>query len=584
MVHSSEMRSRPSSKASSRAASQSDSEDDDDISLASTISSEQEDEYAVAAILAQETFPDGERYLVRWEGYPDERATWEPATSFLDNATLRDWEKKYGDIKLGLEEEYDAKDLDDRIEQIEVAKTRRKALRTAKRARLGPLRSSAAAHDRSETVVMGTGNERDGSSGSGQRQRRWEDFGLDVSKTLDKQQRRSGNDSVARKEDGQGTVPDLTPCTSNPTTERAMKATRPRSANKGAISAESRRYAPSQIRSSVKDQPTTQAHSRHLGSKPTLQHTRALDTPSPKCSKLASGFSTGLAKTTARLAKRTSNSRLKSSASGGANQTGKRLRTGHAAASRQSVGKIFRNLSTKRKYEKAGRDEPPPDINALALTRPGDWSAPIIQSATELKQRPETKTDDESPNRVFLDQNGSDTARAERSRPFDQRNQNFRPDLPSLETQNNPESVHEPNYSNTVANFHLPMSNFSGISSRKLSASDVSRTLAVNFDHQLRQGLRDRTPNHLALQPSRGLTRSGRFWEWGEILLSIWFGPAKAEIGDVRIRGFNSSTISRLVELKENHRIDIWFNSLCTKEQYTQLCLGVCLSILVRYC
>ena len=46
---------------------------DDDISLNSS-GSEEEEEYTVEEILAERLFDDSEvRYLVKWEGYPEER-------------------------------------------------------------------------------------------------------------------------------------------------------------------------------------------------------------------------------------------------------------------------------------------------------------------------------------------------------------------------------------------------------------------------------------------------------------------------------------------------------------------------------
>jgi len=73
--------------------SSSDSETDS-ISLTSTALSEQQEEYGFESILRQRASESGwTEYLVRWEGYPDERCTWEPPSSF-DPETLQDFREK----------------------------------------------------------------------------------------------------------------------------------------------------------------------------------------------------------------------------------------------------------------------------------------------------------------------------------------------------------------------------------------------------------------------------------------------------------------------------------------------------------
>ena len=59
-----------------------DKSDEDSISLTSTILSEPKDEYPVEAILAEEKFKGITKYLVKWEGYPENRCTWETRSNF----------------------------------------------------------------------------------------------------------------------------------------------------------------------------------------------------------------------------------------------------------------------------------------------------------------------------------------------------------------------------------------------------------------------------------------------------------------------------------------------------------------------
>lgn len=73
----------------------SDADSDDSISLTSTVFSEDDPDntYIVENILAERWFAEEERtkYLVKWEGYPIERASWEPIEMFDDKNTINEW-------------------------------------------------------------------------------------------------------------------------------------------------------------------------------------------------------------------------------------------------------------------------------------------------------------------------------------------------------------------------------------------------------------------------------------------------------------------------------------------------------------
>ncbi|KKK18710.1 hypothetical protein ARAM_001211 [Aspergillus rambellii] len=106
---------------------------DDDISLASTVESDQESEYEVETILAEYEFEDGIRYLVQWTGYPIERCTWEPRRSFGAVQILRDWETKKQDIAQGRCSAFDVASWEARLLQLEEDRQERKRKRAAKR-------------------------------------------------------------------------------------------------------------------------------------------------------------------------------------------------------------------------------------------------------------------------------------------------------------------------------------------------------------------------------------------------------------------------------------------------------------------
>ncbi|KAL3461126.1 hypothetical protein BJX64DRAFT_172200 [Aspergillus heterothallicus] len=106
---------------------------DDEISLASTVESDQQSEYEVKTILAEHEFPDGTRYLVEWAGYPIERCTWEPADAFDFDETLLEWKDKRRLIADGKLPAFDVAAWEARIIQLNAERQRRRLRRAAKR-------------------------------------------------------------------------------------------------------------------------------------------------------------------------------------------------------------------------------------------------------------------------------------------------------------------------------------------------------------------------------------------------------------------------------------------------------------------
>jgi hypothetical protein len=114
--------------------------DDDSINTNTTAGSEQDDEkdYPVERILAEEKNDEGRQfYLVKWEGYPLHRASWEPRENFTDPGTLNEWTKTKQEAANGGEPLFDVDDWYEAVENAEDAKERKKKLRNAKRRRRG---------------------------------------------------------------------------------------------------------------------------------------------------------------------------------------------------------------------------------------------------------------------------------------------------------------------------------------------------------------------------------------------------------------------------------------------------------------
>lgn len=69
--------------------------DDDEISLTSTQPSVHSDssEFEIDEIVGKRKAKHGLEYLVRWLGYDDSRASWEPSNVFANRAALKEWER-----------------------------------------------------------------------------------------------------------------------------------------------------------------------------------------------------------------------------------------------------------------------------------------------------------------------------------------------------------------------------------------------------------------------------------------------------------------------------------------------------------
>lgn len=111
--------------------------DDDEISLTSTVIDNPNSENNVEVILAKRDFYGRAYYLVKWEGFPIEQATWEPIESFTNAKEAVDcWKQTQAAIDRGDEHsaELVAKQQD-AIEAVRVREERRKRRRIL-RARL----------------------------------------------------------------------------------------------------------------------------------------------------------------------------------------------------------------------------------------------------------------------------------------------------------------------------------------------------------------------------------------------------------------------------------------------------------------
>ncbi|KAN0110075.1 hypothetical protein V8E51_006462 [Hyaloscypha variabilis] len=129
--------------------------DDDAISLTSTAVSEydSEAEFSVDRILAEKTQSGKKRYLIFWEGYPLEKATWEPDKNINDEI-LDAWKERKAQESKGLEPPFNVAEFDALLARLAAEKADRRRRRKAKRKRIGRAVSpSASEADDSDSSI-----------------------------------------------------------------------------------------------------------------------------------------------------------------------------------------------------------------------------------------------------------------------------------------------------------------------------------------------------------------------------------------------------------------------------------------------
>ncbi|KAG9236133.1 hypothetical protein BJ875DRAFT_240872 [Amylocarpus encephaloides] len=104
-------------------------DEDDSISLTSTVDSEHstDHEFLVSCILAEKIEAKKKKYLIRWDGYPEERSSWEPSET-IPLGICSDWNAS-GNSK------FDVDGFEQRQDEIADQKEHRRKLREAERQR-----------------------------------------------------------------------------------------------------------------------------------------------------------------------------------------------------------------------------------------------------------------------------------------------------------------------------------------------------------------------------------------------------------------------------------------------------------------
>ncbi|KAJ0421976.1 hypothetical protein BJY00DRAFT_281526 [Aspergillus carlsbadensis] len=209
-------------------------------------------------------------------------------------------------------------------------------------------------------------------------------------------------------------------------------------------------------------------------------------------------------------------------------------------------------LSWKHKFEKRAQRDRVPDINQLELRRPSDWtttpSASAIQLSSSRRDPSQVKTSNASP---------TDT-----DRPGSLLNSPILPQHIPVSPVSSPRSN-----DGTRENSKPGPSDKIHPSRRALVPTAPSGSRIM--DHGVLPEIPPRAPG-----PKAKFVRSsrGRFWNFGEFYVSMYFGPDKHDIGNARLCGIEPHYGKKILSTKVGDKIEIWFRYLCTLNEYQQLC------------
>ena len=216
--------------------------------------------------------------------------------------------------------------------------------------------------------------------------------------------------------------------------------------------------------------------------------------------------------------------------------SGRRLKTFNNMTFDQDVRppRLFQKLSTKRRYELAGREEPSADVSKLELIPLGQLKQSVERNGQSLARRGSIAGEDQ---KNPLTKTCNDIQSEDVGRDV--------PDTPETPPAQRPNMID----------------------------NGLSSTIGKRQDDQSLdfQPMPDEAAELASL--GRARTKTGRYWGEYEALVTLQF--CQRHIGDVRIRLSSPGPrwwIGDLVKLKKNNSIIISFDETCTSGQYARLC------------
>jgi chromo domain-containing protein 1 len=492
--------------------------DDDDISITSTVPSEPQSEYEVETICCEEEFEDGVKYLVKWKGYPDERCSWETGEMFNYEETLRKWKRKRRAIQRGEVPAFDIEGWYDKIDAWVAAEEDRKRRRRLKRLRCGlPVSDDEGTR---EENPQASGNENTTQSDE------------DSDRPMTQLRRRPAASSLQARPIEQNQSSELrsasTPKSSSPKSKQ-QSLVRHNESTRGTT--KERASAASSTRAANPRATTRQASS----TKPSgnARPRAALENP------VSFGRSQGPAQRRDIL--------------------GVISRRRAQRARGEADGKQWKNMSTTRRYEKAARYEPEPDVNQLELRRPSNW-IPLRQSP--IMRRPK---DNDS---LFVEQDDTSPVQPESQprRSYDVHS-SPRPPIPrtdSLDSKyetprslNPPAPTVDPTVRHSVPRPHISLPE-SWTQHYVAGVSKVGKTTDDSGEVHSRK------------------------WKKGQLLVHLYYGTNKFEVGDVLLHNISHGAFRDFMDLKDRDsgRVEIWFQETWSLEKFNLLIKRVRLPVI----
>ena len=536
------------------------SDEDDNISITSTILSQQQEEYEVEAILAKGTFPDGVKYLVKWVGYSEDRCTWEPPDSFHDLQTLRDWRKKRTAIDRGEIAPFNVDAWEKRMQELEKARWERKRRRMAERIKLGFL-------DRED------------------HDQRHNDERLQFSKRVDNKTFPGDlNRGTSNSDDMAGKSPRTMGIqnTLAAPPELPIELSGPLHEVEWDDSVDQTRLSSSRLRTGTTDGKPSNKEPKTpeivAGGRSTTVQERPV-TPTARVSQIrlaGTGKPEIANKGRTALAKRSASNPSTQSTARNPSRSDKPVQPLRRKAKKEAQSppspKVFRNLSTQWRFRKASHHEPAPDINQLELRRPSDWSSipnPSVVASFAGREQRKRKLSEERP----LTSPESEKLPAPRRRSdFDPHRDRGRPEVQQSSHQrkrsldSNYDSPISPRTARSVQQ-HEPR-----VYDRYRPSTPTAESSSRGFSMGPRKGV----ANRIEWSSTRTtLIDKKRLSEMGDISCTISYGPNHTDVGEVRLCGLSPSPKKKMLEMMKYRPILLWFQYLSTLAQCDFLSRGV---------
>ena len=615
------------------------SSDEDSISVTSTRLSEPQQEYFVEAVLAERTSSGGKtKYLVKWEGYPEERCTWEKAANFSSEKSLQDWEHQKMRIKRGLDKPYNVSALEKKVERIEEESEKRKGRRRAKRLRLGiPLppekkvdeRPSEEDSSEEESSSEG-GDEHSDRSSPRKRKESSHDFrkdgllGFVISDSEGSEPKSRGKHGVQSENDESGGESEKDLSTDDSLVQDLKRRTRRKSGrdvpnqdrtdanvNKSKVAKKNQTQRPESNAPQKRWTGTAKAVSAVAPASSSGLRNKAI----PNANKARLGDNgPGRARVGHRPSTALSNSVLKNwSATPKIRKKTRLPQHGASSLGEGSFGQ-FSKLSVQRKFEKAGRNEPAPNPELLdfvdlkdgraipkppraPLTVPVPKKTPfeIYREKLSNEARDQTKgqrtdsdpqvptieapkptdNDDDRFDPMEIDSNEPQLSRtAQDARTIGQPISN----IDSITPLDPPKGPRNP-----YASVRTPRrisTQFKPLDSSSFTSHDVPDLATTPILAEVARPISDLTPEikSSVIPPSLKTIAPPALREDGKdiVYANMFARPEYQNVGKVQFRGCNKETKYTLLNIRvEKNQVNLWFKDICTAEDWKTYFHGV---------